>query len=233
VQEFSGKTGTQQTFFHIFNHLRLNGKQIILTADRPPVEIDGLEDRLLTRFKWGLQAELEKPDKELRKRILLDKVRKDGLNISENVIDYISENINNSIRDLEGVINSLLAYSVVYNNCDIDMQLVNKVMSRFITVNDAPITTDTIIEKVCDFFNVTSESVYSKSRKQPIVYIRQMAIYLSNKYTDKSTTEIGRLFGGRNHATVIHSINQIKNLIETEEKTSKDLEQIECMLVNG
>lgn len=226
IQEFSGLTKTQNTFFHIFNHLHLNGKQLILTADRPPVAIEGLEERLLTRFKWGLQAELERPDKSLRNSILCDKVRKDGLCIPQNVISFISEHIDESVRDLEGIINSLMAYSVVYN-CDIDLDLVNKILPKFIEVNDEPLTTESILEKVCEHFDVSKEDICSKSRKQPIVYIRQLAMYLANKHTDKSTSQIGRCVGGRNHATVIHSIKQIKNLIDTDEKTRRDIEDIE------
>lgn len=226
IQEFSGLTKTQNTFFHIFNHLHLNGKQLILTADRPPVAIEGLEERLLTRFKWGLQAELERPDKSLRNSILCDKVRKDGLCIPQNVINFISEHIDESVRDLEGIINSLMAYSVVYN-CDIDLNLVNKIMPKFIEVNDEPLTTESIMAKVCEHFDVSREDVCSKSRKQPIVYIRQLTMYLANKHTDKSTSQIGRCVGGRNHATVIHSIKQIKNLIDTDERTRRDIEEIE------
>lgn len=225
IQELSGKTDTQNTFFHIFNHLHLNRKQLILTADRPPVSITGLEDRLLTRFKWGLQAEIEKPTKALRYSILSNKINKEGLTIPENVITYISEHICDSVRDLEGFINSLMAYSVVYD-CDVNMKLVNKIMPRFVEVDDTPITIEDIKKKICSYFNVTEEALCSRSRKQPIVYIRQLAIYFANKLTDKSTIQIGRIIGGRNHATVIHSINQIQNLMETDERTRKDVEAL-------
>ena len=233
IQELSGKTRTQQTFFHIFNHLHLNGKQLIMTADRPPIEIIGLEDRLLTRFKWGLQAEIEKPNQELRRLILEDKIRKNGLVIAPNVVDYISKNVNENIRDLEGIINSLLAYSVVYNNCDIDMQLVNTVLPRFMPKRNTEITIDFIIETVCNYFNVSSKDICSQSRRQPYMYIRQVAIYLANKHTNISNVQIGKTFGGRNHATVLHSITQMKNLIETEEKTANEISRIEDMIVGG
>ena len=233
VQELSGKVKTQQTFFHIFNHLHINGKQIIMTADRPPIEIVGLEDRLLTRFKWGLQAEIEKPNQELRRQILEDKIRKNGLVIAPNVVDYISKNVSENIRDLEGLINSLLAYSVVYNNCDIDMQLVNTVLPRFMPQRNTEITIDFIIETVCNYFNVSSKDICSQSRRQPYIYIRQVAIYLANKHTDISNVQIGKAFGGRNHATVLHSITQMKNLIETEEKTANEVSRIEDMLLRN
>lgn len=229
IQELSGKTDTQNTFFHIFNHLHINGKQLILTADRPPVAIEGLEDRLLTRFKWGLQAEIEKPTKKLRYSILSNKVHKEGLCIPDNVITYISEHIDESVRDLEGIINSLMANSIVYN-CDISMSLVNKILPNFVEVNNEPVTIEEIKEKVCTYFNITEEELCSKNRKRPIVYIRQMATYLANKITGSSTIKIGRMIGGKNHATVIHSIKQIQNLLDTDEKTRKDLDELEGLI---
>ena len=230
IHELAGKTGTQQAFFHIFNHLHLNGKQIILTCDRPPIAIAGLEDRLLTRFKWGLQAEIERPTRELRLSILNDKVRKAGLNIPENVLNCISDQINESIRDLEGIINTLLAYSVVHN-CDIDMKLLQKIMPTFVEVKEKKLTTDAVKKKVCEFFKVKIDDIDSRTRRQPISYIRQLIIYISSKYTAESQVQIGLNVGGRNHATVLHSINQIKNLIETDDKTRSDVNAIENLLV--
>lgn len=229
IQELSGKQDTQNTFFHIFNHLHLNRKQIILSADRPPVEIKGLEDRLLTRFKWGLQAEIEKPTKSLRFSILNAKVMKEGLHIPENVIQYISENIDESVRDLEGIINSLMAYSVVYN-CDINIKLVNKVLPRFkASMPEVKVkyTVEQICERVCQHFNINIDDIYSRSRRQPISYIRQIAIYLADKHTDESNVQIGLKVGGRNHATVIHSINTINNLLDYDEKTRTAIREIE------
>ena len=229
IHELAGKTGTQSAFFHIFNHLHINGKQIILTCDRPPIAIAGLEERLLTRFKWGLQAEIEKPTRSLRFSILSAKVRKDGLRIPDNVLSTISENINESVRDLEGIINSLMAYSVVYN-CEINMKLLQKVMPNFVEVRDKNLTVDEIKSKVCEYFNVKVETIDSRSRKQPISYIRQLIFYLSTVHTDTSQLQIGINIGGRNHATVIHSVNQIKNLIETDEKVRLDIKDIEALL---
>lgn len=226
IQELSGKTDTQNTFFHIFNHLQINQKQIILTADRPPMAIQGLEDRLLTRFKWGLQAEIEKPTQALRLSILNAKVRKEGLSIPSDVLEYISKRVNDSVRDLEGIINSLMAHSIVYN-CDIDMNLIAKIMPRFVEVNDQPITVEDIKQKVCSYFNISIEALDSRSRKQPISYIRQMAIYLANKHTATSNVQIGNKIGGRNHATVIHAISQIKNQLDVDEKARIDCRAIE------
>jgi chromosomal replication initiator protein len=226
IQELSNKEKTQNTFFHIFNHLHLNGKQIILTADRSPVHIVGLEERLLTRFKWGLQAEIEKPTRALRYSILANKVKKEGLNIPEDVIGYIADHVNESIRDLEGVVNSLIANSIVLD-CDIDLDLVNKVLPQFVTENIEPPTLDKIKDVVCEHFGITVDELCSRSRKHPIAYIRQLAIYLANKYTGMSSVQIGKQIGGRNHATVIHSINQIKNLIDVDDQVRNEIVLVE------
>lgn len=229
IHELSGKTGTQQAFFHIFNHLHLNGKQIILTCDRPPIAIAGLEERLLTRFKWGLQAEIEKPTRLMRFNILNAKVHNEGLRIPENVLNFISEKLNESVRDLEGIINSLMAYSVVYN-CDINMNLLNKIMPKFVDITEKTLSVDDVKRKTCEFFKVKEDVIDSRSRRQPISYIRQLIIYLSSIHTEASQPQIGLNIGGRNHTTVIHSINQIKNLIETDEKTRNDIKEIEKLL---
>lgn len=228
IHELAGKTGTQQAFFHIFNHLHINGKQIILTCDRPPIEIAGLEERLLTRFKWGLQAEIEKPTRSLRFNILNAKVHKEGLRIPTEVLNIISEKVNESVRDLEGIIHSLMAYSVVYN-CDINMRLLQRVLPKFVEVKPE-VTIDAVKKKVCQYFKVKPEEINSRSRVQPVAYVRQIVFYLANEHTDKSHLQIGRCTGGRNHATVIHSINQIKNLMETSEQTREDIREIEKLL---
>jgi len=229
IHELSGKTGTQQAFFHIFNHLHINGKQIILTCDRSPIQIVGLEERLLTRFKWGLQAEIEKPTRTLRYNILNAKVHNEGLRIPEKVLSFISEKVNESVRDLEGIINSLMAHSVVYN-CEIDMKLLQRIMPKFVEIQDKAITIDDVKRKTCQYFNVKVDDIDSRSRKQPISYIRQLIIYLSSIHTESSQLQIGLNVGNRNHATVIHSINQIKNLVETDEKTRIDINEIEKLL---
>ncbi|MBQ6965357.1 MAG: chromosomal replication initiator protein DnaA [Bacteroidaceae bacterium] len=225
VQELSGKTQTQNTFFHIFNHLHINGKQIILSADRPPIAIQGLEDRLLTRFKWGMQAEIEKPTQHLRLNILSAKVDQDGLKIPANVLRFISENIDESVRDLEGMINSLMAYSVVYN-CDINMALVKKVMPRFIDTTEKPITIEDVKQCVCERFKLKVSQLESRIRTQQIAYARQIAMYLAAQLTDKSHVQIGVHIGNRNHATVIHALKQIKDMMEVDENTRRDVEEL-------
>jgi chromosomal replication initiator protein len=229
VQEFSGKTGTQNTFFHIFNHLHINGKQIILSADRPPISIQGLEDRLLTRFKWGMQAEIEKPTQNLRLDILSAKVEKEGLKIPSNVLKFISENVDDSVRDLEGIVNSLMAYSVVYN-CGINMGLVQKVMPRFVEKVEHTITIDDVKQRVCEYFNLKLNQLDSRARTQKIAYARQMAMYLSDQLTDKSHVQIGVNIGNRNHATVIHAIKQIKDMMEVDDQIRQDVTELQNML---
>ena len=212
IQELSGKKGTQNAFFHIFNHLQMNNKQIILAADRPPVAIEGLEDRLLTRFKWGLQAEIEKPTKKLRFSILSAKVKKEGLSIPEDVINYI------------------LAFSIVYK-CEVNMKLVNKVMPRFVEVKEKQeITLEKIMDTVCGHYNVTPEDLCSRNRKQKIALVRQVAMYIASEHTNLSNVQIGLNLGNRNHATVIHAINQVKNLLDVDEKVRVDISAIEDML---
>ena len=225
VQELTGKEKTQNTFFHIFNHLQINGKQIILSADRPPIAIQGLEDRLLTRFKWGMLAEIEKPTKNMRLDILSSKVEKDGLDIPANVLRFIAEHIDYSVRDLEGILHSLLAYSVVYN-CNIDMSLVQKIMPHYVERNQQPITIDEVKQYVCNRFNLKMSQIDSRTRTQQIAYARQMAMYLASQLTDKSHVQIGVHIGNRNHATVIHAIRQIKDMMEVDEQTRTDVEEL-------
>ena len=225
VQELSGKNGTQNTFFHIFNHLHVNGKQIILSADRPPIAIQGLEDRLLTRFKWGMQAEIEKPTQNLRLNILSAKVEKEGLSIPANVLKFISEKIDDSVRDLEGIINSLMVNSVVYN-CDINMALVRKLMPQFVEKHSKELTIDDVKQSVCEHFNMKVSQLDSRTRTQRVAYARQIAMYLSEKMTDKSHMEIGRQIGNRNHATVLHAMKQIHDMIEMDDHVRDDVDEI-------
>lgn len=231
LQELSGVTKTQNVFFHIFNQLHQTGKQLILTADRSPVEMQGVEERLLTRFKWGMLAEMEKPNEELRRKILLYKVHHNGLNISEDVINYIAHVAQESVRDLEGIINALMAYSVVFNS-NIDMALAEKVVNRTVKFVKKKITIEDIIQKSCNAFGVSEEDVYSQSRKANIVRARQVAMFLAQKHTDLSTTRIGTLIGKRNHATVLHSIKLIEDQINLIKDLRNKVNDIELELKN-
>lgn len=229
IQEFTGKTATQNTFFHIFNHLHQCGKQLILTCDKPPILLQGLEERLLTRFKWGLTAELEKPDLELRKLILKNKVRQEGVKLPEAIIDYISEHVTESVRDLEGIIVSLMAHSVI-NNKEIDMELTEKVVGMSIKIEKKEITVERIQETVCDYFSLDQKLISTKSRKREIVQARQITMYLSKKYTDFSFARIGELVGKKDHATVLHACKTVKDLIEIDHSFRSSVENIENVL---
>ena len=229
IQEFAGVTKTQNTFFHIFNHLHQNGKQLILTSDRAPIMLQGMEDRLLTRFKWGLVAELDKPDTELRRNILRNKIRKDGLNIPESVVNYIAENVNESVRELEGIINSLLAQSILFKR-EIDMDLAERIIRKAVRIENKPITIDNIISKVCAHYDLDESVIHTKSRKREIVQIRQIAMYLAKKHTEISASKIGMLIGNRDHATVLHACKTVKDLIEINKSFKSDIEEIEAAL---
>ena len=227
IQEFAGVTKTQNTFFHIFNHLHQNGKQLILTSDRAPIMLQGMEERLLTRFKWGLVAELEKPDTELRRNILRNKIHRDGLNIPENVINFIAENVNESVRELEGIINSLLAQSIIFKR-EIDMDLAERIIRKAVRIENKPITIERVIEKVCAHFDFDESILHSKSRKREVVQVRQIAMYLAKKHTDDSAARIGKLIGNRDHATVLHACKIIKDVIEVDKAFKTEIEEIEA-----
>ena len=226
IQEWMSATKTQDTFFHIFNHLFRNGKRIILASDRPPVDLKGMNDRLLTRFACGLIAELEKPNVQLCIDILNSKIHHDGLQIPADVVQFIAQTANGSVRDLQGVINSLLAYSVVYNS-NIDMRLAERVIKRAVKVDDKPLTVDDIMESVCRHFNVTTTAVSSRSRKRELVVARQVSMYLAQKYTKMPTSRIGKLIGGRDHSTVIHSCTQVEQRMKVDKAFCADLSSIE------
>ena len=226
IQEWATAAKTLDTFFHIFDHLFRLGKQIILASDRPPVDLQGVKDRLLTRFSCGLIAELEHPNVQLCVDILKAKCRRDGLKIPEDVIQFIAETANGSVRDLEGVVNSLMAYSIVYNS-NIDMRLAERIIKRAVKVDNKPLTVDDILEKVCDHFNVPQQQVFSRSRKRDYVLVRQVSMYLAQKYTKMPAGRIGQLIGGRDHSTVIHSCSTIEQRLKVDKAFLSELSSIE------
>ena len=229
IQELSGLTKTQNTFFHIFNHLHQNNKQLIMTSDRAPMDMVGVEERLLTRFRWGLTTRLERPEKELRKIILQEKITADGLEIPEPVIDYIAENVTDNVRDLEGIVVSLMAHSII-NDAEIDLTLARRVIEQSIKFEVKKITVQKIQEVVCDYFNIKRDLIQSKSRKREIVQARQVAMYFTKAYTELSLAQIGSHIGKRNHATVLHSCNTVKDLIDVDKTFRSNVEEIERIL---
>ena len=226
VQEWATAEKTVATFFHIFDHLSRLGKQIILASDRPPVDLGWLPERMLTRFSSGLIAELEKPNVQLCIDILNAKCRRDGLKIPADVIQFIAETANGSVRDLEGVINSLLTYSIVYNT-NVDMRLAERVVKRAVKIDNKPLTVDDILEKVCNHYHVQQQSVFSKSRKRDFVMVRQVSMYLAQKYTKMPASRIGQLIGGRDHSTVIHSCSTVEQRLKVDKEFSAELTSIE------
>jgi chromosomal replication initiator protein len=226
VQEFSGKEKTLEAFFHIFNHLHLNGRQIIMTCDRPPVELKDMEERMLTRFKWGMLAELEAPDVQLRHDILKRLVRKDGLDIPEDVIDYVAENLQDNVRELEGIVHSMLAWSVVHGS-NIDLDFARKILKANTRHRRRALTIEDIVEAVCRHYKVTHEEVYGESRKAEFVLARQLAMYLSQKHTGDTAKHIGHVIGRRTHATVLHGISNIEKKMKENPAFRKEVREIE------
>ena len=226
IQEWVNSPKTLDTFFHIFDYLFRMGKQIILASDRPPVDLTGVKDRLLTRFACGLIAELEKPNPQLCIDILCAKCKRDGLKIPSDVIEFIAQTANGSVRDLEGVVNSLMAYSIVYNS-NIDMRLAERVIKRAVKVDNHPLTIDDILEKVCNHYGVDQKNVFSKSRKRDYVQVRQISMYLAQKHTKMPAARIGQLIGGRDHSTVIHSCNTIEKRLKIDKAFVAELSSIE------
>jgi len=226
IQEFASKTGTQNTFFHIFNYLHQNGKQLILTSDRSPLVLVGLEQRLLTRFKWGLTAEIEKQDFDLRKSILKSKIYRDGTEISEEVINFIAEHVVDNVRDLEGVLVSLLAHSTL-TNMPIDVVLAEKVISRIVNISVKANTVEKIRDVVCDYFSLSIDAISTKSRKREVVQARQIAMYLSKQLTKSSLSSIGNTIGQRDHATVLHACKIVNDLMDSDKNFRSSVREIE------
>lgn len=226
IQEFAGLTKTQNTFFHIFNQLHQNGKQLILTSDRPPIMLQGMEERLITRFKWGMVAELEKPTLELRRNILLSKIHRDGLKIPMEVVDFIAENVHESVRDLEGIVVSLLAHANVFNR-EVDLSLAQRVIKNVVNYEATKqVSVDTIVNTVCSHYGVTQQDLFSRTRKSNVVRARQVAMYLSKQMTELSTAKIGTLVGNKDHATVIHACKIVAGQLEIDKAFQKEMAEL-------
>jgi chromosomal replication initiator protein len=217
VQSFSGKEKTQDVFFEIFNHLHQNGKQIILTSDRAPVELQGMEQRLLSRFKWGLSADLQKPGLETRVAILGKKLYNDGIEVEQDIVEFIAYSINSNVRELEGALISILAQSSL-NKKQITMELVKSMVDKFVKSTTREISIDFIQKVVCDYFDMPLELLKSKTRKREIVQARQLSMYFSKQLTKNSLASIGQQCGNKDHATVLHACRTVNNLKETDKR---------------
>jgi len=226
IQFLSGKVKTQDAFFHIFNHLHQTGKQVILTSDKAPVDLFDIEQRLLSRFKWGLSAELTTPDYNTRYKILQNKFYIDGAEISEDIIAYLAENIRTNIRELEGVSNSLIAQAA-FNRKEYSIELAQSIIEKSVKNSQCDLTIDHIQQIIADYFNLDIESLHSKTRKRNVVQARQLAMFFSKKYTKSSLSTIGSQIGQRDHATVLHACKTVENLIETDREFKKYVSDLE------
>ena len=229
VQEFAGKEKTQDTFFHIFNHLHQSGKQLILSSDKPPVELKGMEQRLLSRFKWGLSADLQVPDFETRVAILKKKVYNDGIHLEDDILEYIASQITNNVRELEGALVSLLAQSTL-NKREITIELVREMIDKLVKNTTRELSIDYIQKVVSDYFSIPVDLMHSKTRKREIVQARQIAMYFSKILTKSSLATIGSQIGGKDHATVLHACKTVNNLSETDKRFRVFIEDIEKKL---
>jgi len=231
VQFLSGKSGTQDVFFHIFNHLHQNGKQVIITSDKAPIDMQDIEQRLLSRFKWGLSAELQNPNFETRVSILKNKLFRDGVTIQNEVIEFVAKNINSNVRELEGAIISLIAQSS-FNKAEITVDLAKEVINKFVKNNRREVSIDYIQKVVSDYFQMDINTLQSKTRRRHIVQARQIAMYFAKKYTKASLASIGSQIGKRDHATVLHACKTVDNLSFTDKQFRKYVEDLNQKLSN-
>ena len=214
VQFFAGKEKTQEIFFHIFNHLHQSGKQIIMTSDCPPRDLKGLEERLLSRFKWGLTADLQQPDFETRLAIIRNKMESDGIVIPENVVEYLAYSVDTNVRELEGVLISLIAHASL-NKTEVDLELAKQTLKNIVHDIETEVGIDYIQKTVSEYYNLETDELKGKTRRKEIVIARQVAMYFSKEYTNHSLKSIGYHFGGRDHSTVIHAVQSVNDLIDT------------------
>lgn len=225
VQFLENKQKTQEIFFSIFNHLHQQGKQIILTSDRAPKDLKGMDERLLSRFKWGLSADLQTPDFETRLAILEHMMYNDGITLHREVVEYVSHNINTNVRELQGALVSLLAQASL-NRKEVNIDLAKQILKNFVKNNTREISIEYIQKLVCDYFTIPVDQVKSKTRKREIVQARQISMYYAKDLTKSSLKTIGMHFGGRDHSTVIHACQTVNDLMETDKKFKADIEEI-------
>ena len=227
IQYLSDKPKTQDTLFHIFNHLQQTNKQLIFTCDKPPAEIKGMEQRLISRFKWGLSAEMTLPDVETRRNILKRKAYNEGVELSEEVVNYIAEHIKTNVREMEGFLISLIAQSSL-NRKAITINLAKQMVERFVNNSNRDITISYIISMVCEEMGTSQADFFTSTRKRNVVQARQLSMHFAKKYTKASLNVIGEQCGGKDHATVIHSLKTVANLLETDKQFKMVADKIEA-----
>lgn len=226
IQELAGKEKTQNAFFTIFNHLQLSGKQLVITSDKPPVELKDIEQRLITRFKWGLSAQLAQPDYETKVKIIKAKAAKLRTELPDEVVDFLANNISANIREIEGALSSLVA-NATFLNKKITTSLAKDILKVYVKFTQREITIDHIVKVTCEYLNLDSEQFNSPKRTREIAQARQMAMFISKRHTKAPLTAIGAAIGGKNHATVLHACKAISNLIETDKNFKRQMEELE------
>ncbi|MCM1310110.1 MAG: chromosomal replication initiator protein DnaA [Bacteroides sp.] len=228
IQDFIGKPGTQRTFFQIFNHLHLNAKQLIMTSDVRPSEMDNMEERLLSRFKWGMTCELFRPDYDMRVKVLRHKAQLEGIDLPEDVIEYIAENVTKSFRELEGVMVSIVAHAVMGGR-SLDLGLAKEVVANSVKIRRHTVNFEMIAEQVCSYYNMSTDLLFTPTRKREVNDVRQLVMYMTKKHTTLPLTGIGTRLN-RTHATVLHAVNNIENRLAIEPQLRADLAAIEQSL---
>ena len=226
IQELAGKPGTQNAFFNIFNHLQMSGKQLVLISDKPPVELKDIEERLLTRFKWGLSAQIMIPDYQTKIKIIKAKAEHLNAQIPEDVVLYLADNISANIREIEGAISSLVA-NTSFMGKRITISLAKEILKGYVSLYQKEITIEHIIDIVCREMNIDKERLNSSERTREVAIARQLAMYLAKQHTKAPLTAIGAAIGGRNHATVLHSCKTISNLMDTDKAFQRQVTEIE------
>ena len=229
IQFLEGKDKTQKIFFHIFNQLHQNRKQIILTSDRAPKDLDGLERRLISRFKWGLTADLQRPDIETRKAIFLNHLSQEGLDVSAEVVDYLCHNVDESVRELEGAIKGLIGRAKLLKR-DVDLDMARQVIGTTIQRGAREVSVDSILDLVSNYFKVSVDQVKGQTRKRHVVIARQISMHLAKEHTETSLKKIGTYFGNRDHSTVIYSCRTVRDLMDTDEDFRRDVRELDRLV---
>lgn len=225
IQFLSGKAATQDSFFHIFDYLHQNGKQIILTSDKAPVDIQDIQERIVSRFKWGLSAEVKSPDFDTRRKIIVDKLSRDGIVLTDDMVDYLAGEVQSNVRELIGVINSVIAYSTIYKS-DLSLALLKDTINKIASTQKKVINIPYIQEVVCEYFGIKREDLLSKSRKREIALPRQLAMYFSKELTNATFSKIGEEMGGKDHSTVMYACETIKDVSKIDKELKKYVKEL-------
>ena len=231
IQFIAGKESTQEELFHTFNELHSQGKQVVISSDRPPRAMATLEERLQSRFEWGLMADIQLPDVETRKAILQTKAEQSGIDVPEPVLDFIAQHVRNSIRELEGAFNKVAAYANLSGG-RIDQELVNVALSDLIRQSDK-VSVETVMDAVCQYYHISKEDLAGPSRKKTIAFPRQMAMFLARTETNASLPQIGEKLGNRDHTTILYGYEKVAKMIETDPSTRRDSLDIKQSLYGG